>query len=71
MQDFGEQNTAVLKVWSRIKVIKIPTYVYIVSLVVVIAIASLYYGNKIRKNAIRKKRMNKHKKAKQKNIIYD
>lgn len=64
MQDFGDQNTAVLKVWSRIKVIQIPTYVYIVSLVVVIAIASLYYGNKIRKNAIRKKRMNKHKKVK-------
>lgn len=64
MQDFGDQNTAVLKVWSRIKVIQIPTYVYIISLVVVIAIASLYYGNKIRKNAIRKKRMNKHKLAK-------
>ena len=64
MQDFGDQNTAVLKVWSRIKVIQIPTYVYIISLVVVIAIASLYYGQKIRKNAIRKKRMNKHKLAK-------
>ncbi len=61
MQDFGEQNTAVLKVWSRIKVIQIPVIIYVISLIIVVLIVTLYIAYKLRKNSIRKKRMNKHR----------
>lgn len=61
MQDFGDQNTAVLKVWSRIKVIQIPTIVYIITLVIVVLMVTLYMAYKLHKTAIRRKRMNKHR----------
>lgn len=62
MKDFGSQNNAVLDMWSRIKVIPVPIYVYVISLVVVIAVVSLYVGYKVYKTSIRKKRMNKYRK---------
>lgn len=62
MEDYGEQNTEVLKMWSRIKVIEVPIFIYILTLVLVVLLVGLYVFHKVHKNAIRKKRMQMHKK---------
>lgn len=56
MEDFGTQNLEIMAMWSRVKVMEVPDWLYILAGVITIAFISGLVTYRVRKDIIRKKR---------------